>query len=344
MQLTVTRNEHGGADSEQVFFVRRGGAGLDARAAALATEAAGALGGALPSLGLRSCGAAAEPPFPYLLLELHIWLRGRPALRLRSDSRCAAMLPWNVSDGRQLAVLFRPQAGQALMRLVQDWCGACLPPLSAAPPPAEPVPQGAADFARLYSTLLSEWRRLQGRHGATEIKIATLALTDALDWMDHSRFERQLGRTAGSDGGAIGALARDLLRTLRVARWGYIDRGGGLVLAPAFEQAAPFSAGRALVRIDGAWRRIDRRGRGDGAAAAPPSPAPVPAAAVSLTPALPGCCAGATTCDVRRPWSDGLAAVRCGGLWGYVDRSGRMLIAPRFLEAGEFVDGLAPVR
>ena len=42
--------------------------------------------------------------------------------------------------------------------------------------------------------------------------------------------------------------------------------------------------------------------------------------------------------------SEGLVAVRTREGWGYLDRSGRGAIAPRFEEAGDFSGGLAPAR
>jgi hypothetical protein len=42
--------------------------------------------------------------------------------------------------------------------------------------------------------------------------------------------------------------------------------------------------------------------------------------------------------------SEGLVAVKVDGLWGYLDAAGRGVIPPRFAWAGDFHDGLAPVR
>ncbi len=40
----------------------------------------------------------------------------------------------------------------------------------------------------------------------------------------------------------------------------------------------------------------------------------------------------------------GLARVKVSGKWGYIDRSGRIVINPQFEEAGDFAQGLAPVK
>ena len=41
-----------------------------------------------------------------------------------------------------------------------------------------------------------------------------------------------------------------------------------------------------------------------------------------------------------RPFHHGLAAVQVDGVWGYIDRSGRLVIEPRFFTAGLFLGGL----
>ena len=43
------------------------------------------------------------------------------------------------------------------------------------------------------------------------------------------------------------------------------------------------------------------------------------------------------------PFSQGLAAVQSGGQWGYIDLAGNYVIAPMFIRAGQFSEGLAPV-
>jgi hypothetical protein len=52
-------------------------------------------------------------------------------------------------------------------------------------------------------------------------------------------------------------------------------------------------------------------------------------------------------CDLKPeavgPFSEGMAAVKRGGVWGYVDHSMKAVIEPRFADAGMFGDGLAPV-
>lgn len=102
--------------------------------------------------------------------------------------------------------------------------------------------------------------------------------------------------------------------------WGYIDRRGRWAVPPKFTVAEPFSEGRAAVMNGQFWGFIDTKG----------------------TEVVP----------VRyrhvEPFSGGLAAV-CEGVGaeqtcGYVDASGKTVIAPRYWPAYAFVRGVALVR
>lgn len=48
--------------------------------------------------------------------------------------------------------------------------------------------------------------------------------------------------------------------------------------------------------------------------------------------------------EVARPFSDGLAAVRIEGKYGFIDTSGKVVIAPRFQHAGDFSGEYAQIR
>ena len=120
-------------------------------------------------------------------------------------------------------------------------------------------------------------------------------------------------------------------------RWGYINKTGKVVIKPQFEKVGNFSEGLAPVKIDGKWGYIDRIGR------------------MVITPQF---------AEVRS-FSEGLAAVKVGDgpLWrldvggdelrrsregggsgfGYIDKTGKMVIRPQFERASDFSDGLAQV-
>lgn len=113
---------------------------------------------------------------------------------------------------------------------------------------------------------------------------------------------------------------------------GFIDKTGKMVIKPQFEYYQPFSEGLAFVLIRGKMGAIDKAGR------------------VRIKPQFDRPREGMSG-DVSdyhnewKPWSfsEGLAAVSRGGLWGYVDKSGKFVIPPRFRKAFNFAGGLAPV-
>ena len=97
--------------------------------------------------------------------------------------------------------------------------------------------------------------------------------------------------------------------------WGYIDNLGRVVVpfVHRIPEAGDFSEGLAFVGD----RFIDTDGR------------------VAL---------GGKTFEDAKPFSQGLAAVQSGGRWGYIDLTGKFVIAPSYEAAGSFSQGLAPVR
>ena len=97
--------------------------------------------------------------------------------------------------------------------------------------------------------------------------------------------------------------------------WGYIDNLGRVVVpfVHRIPEAGDFSEGLAFVGD----RFIDTDGR----------------------IALEG-----KTFEDAKPFSQGLAAVQSGGRWGYIDLTGKFVIAPSYEAAGSFSQGLAPVR
>jgi WG containing repeat len=113
-------------------------------------------------------------------------------------------------------------------------------------------------------------------------------------------------------------------------KWGLIDKTGNFVLQPNYDSIGPFENGRALVRIgeerNARFGYIDRAG----------------AEVIPLE------------FHKARGFSESLAAVKVGNLWGYILPSGAFQITPRFdgtgkakrypdTRAGAFADGLAPV-
>jgi hypothetical protein len=108
--------------------------------------------------------------------------------------------------------------------------------------------------------------------------------------------------------------AGPLFQIPRDGKWGFMDRKGHVVIAPAFADERDFFHGLAGVELsNGKWGFINERGKF----------------------AIPA------RFDEVRDFIDDLAPVRVDRKWGYIDTAGRMAIAPRFQAAGEFHEGLA---
>jgi hypothetical protein len=151
-------------------------------------------------------------------------------------------------------------------------------------------------------------------------------------------------------------------------RWGYIDKTGKFVIPPRFLLAFPFVSNMALVVVrqypTGSYTMhklgyIDRSGK----------------VVIQLKEALDSRSLhvvheelffsdGLVSVEQNNkvgfmdktgkliippryedagPFSEGLAAVKIGGQYGYIDRSGKLVIPPRFKQAASFGEGLAAV-
>jgi hypothetical protein len=110
--------------------------------------------------------------------------------------------------------------------------------------------------------------------------------------------------------------AGPFFQIVRNGKWGFMDRTGRVVIAPAFADERDFFHGLAAVALpEGKWGFIDESGK------------------LSITARF----------DEVRDFIDDLAPVRIGRKWGYIDTSGRMVIEPHFQSAGEFHEGLARI-
>lgn len=115
---------------------------------------------------------------------------------------------------------------------------------------------------------------------------------------------------------------------------GYIDETGRVVIAPRFDAARAFSEGLAYAEAKGFRGYIDRRGE------------PVITLKVEDLADRHGG-ADLTIEDLAgKDFHGGLAAVGSrgrGGQWGYIDRSGRLVVRPQYSFADDFSEGLAGV-
>jgi len=111
----------------------------------------------------------------------------------------------------------------------------------------------------------------------------------------------------------------------RNAKYGRIDRSGKWLVEPTFEQLGAFVEDRATAKLDGKWGIIGR----DGQWLAP--------AKYDRIEAL----GELTAVNVGGETNKKFQFV--GGEWGFVDRAGTEVIAPRFVSAGRFSEGLVAV-
>jgi DNA-binding transcriptional regulator/RsmH inhibitor MraZ len=100
-------------------------------------------------------------------------------------------------------------------------------------------------------------------------------------------------------------------------KWGYIDAQGNVAIKPQFSWAADFRDGRAMVVTDKVSGYIDDKGR--------------------LAFACPA------DWEAYGDFSEGMAPFQIHGKWGFCNRDGKVVIAPRHDEAGPFSEGLARV-
>jgi len=99
-------------------------------------------------------------------------------------------------------------------------------------------------------------------------------------------------------------------------RSGFIDRNGKMVFEAPFDVSWGFQDGFALVKTNLKMMYLDRRGRR------------------LKTPPLDDNSNGGN-------FSEGLAAVEIGDKWGYIDKSGALVIPAIYYDVGPFSDGLA---
>lgn len=134
-------------------------------------------------------------------------------------------------------------------------------------------------------------------------------------------------------------------------KYGFINKSGDFVVKPVYDDVESFSEGLAAVKEDGMWGFVDTDGS--------PRVHPQFKAASNFHEGIAfvnngskygfidqsgKLLSGGYSYAQVRSFSEGLAAVESGESWGYVDKTDGFAIKPVFGEAGDFSEGLAPVK
>jgi WG containing repeat len=142
-----------------------------------------------------------------------------------------------------------------------------------------------------------------------------------------------------------------LLRWKEGFYWGYKDARGEWAIKPQYDEAESFEKGRARVQLKGKWQHIDAKGHH---LDEPRGPAPISNESEGLTlatdegrlgylasngkPAFPF-----HVYDEAHDFSCGRARIKLDGRFGFLDRTGRLVIANQFEAASDFKNCLASV-
>jgi hypothetical protein len=131
---------------------------------------------------------------------------------------------------------------------------------------------------------------------------------------------------------------------------GYIDKTGRLIIQPQFDYADSFKEGIARIKVGEKWGYIDKTGKLSILplnAELPPSPANGEALgdlAQLEPPASENFKMLQPQFDYAEPFQAGIARVRSGEKWGYINKMGQFIIQPQFDGVDDFYGDLAIVK
>lgn len=184
------------------------------------------------------------------------------------------------------------------------------------------------------------------------ILLAVLACAAALIIYFISR--KNLGVTGETAGTKHSMPARRLFPVAHENKWGFIDTSGKVVIPMTYTFASEFNDGYAAVQVGDKWGYINE----DGKMVIPPQfeeadrfvDGLARVVVDSKVSPFPGFIDASGKMAVRTDhaqylgvFSDGLAMINTGGNFGYIDRTGKSVIAPQYDIAANFAHGMARV-
>ena len=159
---------------------------------------------------------------------------------------------------------------------------------------------------------------------------------------------------------------REGLASVKIdGRFGFIDRSGKIAIAPRFDTASSFSDGLALVLTGEKYGYIDQTGKtvfelnfgeeivnllgenfAEGLAVVALGGSRQISGPVGKFGFMDksGSIVISPTFNSAASFSDGLASVSVAGKYGFIDKTGKFIIEPMFTDASSFSEGLARVR
>ena len=143
---------------------------------------------------------------------------------------------------------------------------------------------------------------------------------------------------------SLNAFAGTLYPVVMGSRWGFVDKNGSLVINPQFERAEPFAENRAAIRLGGQWGYVDAAGK------MAVNPQFETAGTFQRAAWQRWNWAGAMATLIRtanmpstrnstRPdnFSENRAVIKLKRRFGYIDKTGTIIINPQFEAAGAFL-------
>ncbi len=139
------------------------------------------------------------------------------------------------------------------------------------------------------------------------------------------------------DYGAVTPFTEGVSWVLKGNKWGLVDKNGKEIISPKYEGVCPFAGGLSAVMVGEKWGIIDKSGKEiipikyDGIGVYKPQGNNYPFKDIPCD-------------DLEDLVREGLIAIKVGDKYGFVDKSGKVVISPKYDAVIPFVGGIAAVK